>query len=147
MPWAMYGLIVAAGVLNGLQTGMNAQLNKSLGQTILAAPVVYVVGLAAMLLAAPFLGARPGDYAKIAQTPWCAFLGGLCGAVFIYAMLATTQKVGAGVFMVLAVTAAGVTAVAMDHCGALGVERHAAGTGRLAGLALMVVGVSLLARF
>ncbi len=147
MQWTLYGLILIAGILNGLQTGMNAQLNKSLGQTILAAPIVYLAGLAAMLVAAPFFGIKLGNYARLAETPWWAFLGGICGAVFIYAMLSTTQKVGAGVFMGVTVTAAVVTSVALDHFGAMGVDQHPAGLWRLVGLALMIGGVALIAHF
>ena len=143
----LYLFLIVAGVLNGMQTGMNSQLNKSLGNPILAAPIVYLVGLAAMLVAAPFLGARVGDYAKLADTPWWAFLGGLGGAVFIYAMLSTTQKVGAGVFLSLTVTAGVVTSVALDHFAAFGVDRHPAGIGRIAGVVLMMAGVGLIAKF
>ena len=147
MKLGLYGFIIVAGILNGLQTGMNSQLNKSLGQTILAAPIVYLAGLAAMLIAAPIMGARLGDYAKLAHTPWWAFCGGICGAVFIYAMLSTTQKVGAGVFMGLTVTSAVCASVALDHFGALGLDKHPVNLGRGAGVALMMVGVGLLAKF
>ena len=141
MPWLLYLFIVAAGVLNGLQNGMNAQLNKSLGQTILAAPIVYLSGLAGLLVVAPFLHPKLGDYARLAETPWWAYCGGLAGAVFVYAMLATTQKIGAGAFTALTVTAGLVTSVAMDHFGVLGVDRHPVSLGRIAGVLLMLGGV------
>ncbi|MGI4875957.1 MAG: DMT family transporter [Janthinobacterium lividum] len=143
----LYIVIIVAGVLNGLQTGMNAQLNKSVGNTIMAAPIVYLAGLGAMLVAAPFLGFRFSDYSRLAATPWWAYLGGICGAVFIYAMLSSTQKVGAGVFMAITVTASVVTSVALDHFGALGIDQHPAGLWRLVGVALMLGGVGLIAAF
>ena len=147
MQWAIYPFLIFAGVLNAVQTGMNAQLNKSLGKPILAAPIVYIVGLLTMLLVWPFLGGKLGGYAKLAQTPWWAYLGGVGGAVFIYAMLATAQKVGAGVFTGLTVTATLITSVALDHFGALGVDKHPANPMRLVALAMMLAGIGLLARF
>ena len=139
--------IVAAGVLNALQTAMNAQLNKSLGQPALAAPIVFLVGLTGTLVLAPILGAHVHDYVKLGKTPWWAFLGGLCGAVFIYAMLTQTQKIGAGVFVAATVTASIVTSVAIDHFGALGVELHPLGLWRAIGVLLMLGGVALIGKF
>lgn len=140
-------LIAIAGILNGLQPALNAQLNKSLGQTILAAPVVYLTGLIAIALAAPFVGVRLADYARLQETPWWAFLGGVCGAVFIYAMLSTTAKIGAGAFMAVTVTLGVATSVAIDHFAVLGVDPHPAGIGRLSGVALMFAGVVLIGRY
>jgi transporter family-2 protein len=147
MQWTLYLIIAIAGMLNAVQTGMNAQLNKSLGAPILAAPIVYLAGLAGILLVAPFMGARFSEYAKLQETPWWACLGGVCGAVFIYVMLSTAQKVGAGVFAGVTVTAGMLTSVAIDHFGAFGVDTHPASVWRLVGVALMIGGVALVAAF
>ncbi len=147
MQWAIYPFLILAGVLNAVQTGMNAQLNKSLGKPILAAPIVYSVGLLAMLALSPFLGAKLSGYAKLAETPWWAYLGGIGGAVFIYAMLATTQKVGAGVFTGLTVSATLITSVALDHFGALGLDKHPINPMRVVAMMLILTGMGLLARF
>ncbi|MDB5818520.1 MAG: hypothetical protein JWQ11_2160 [Rhizobacter sp.] len=147
MQWALYLIIAIAGILNAVQTGLNAQLNKSLGAPILAAPIVYLAGLAGILVVSPFLGARFSDYAKLQQTPWWAYFGGVCGAVFIYVMLSTAQKVGAGVFSGVTVTAGVMTSVLIDHYGAFGVDVHPASLWRLVGVALMVGGVMLVAAF
>ena len=147
MQWLAVIFIIVAGVLNALQTGFNAQLAKSLGQPALAAPIVFVIGLIACLAAMPFFGTRIGDYQKLATTPWWALLGGLCGAVFIYAMLTLTHKVGAGVFVAGTVTASVVTSVLIDHFGALGVDPHPATLWRIVGVVLMLGGVVLVGKF
>lgn len=147
MQWTLYVLIIVAGVLNGLQTGMNAQLTKTVGNPLLAAPVVYVIGLVALVAAALFSGARLTDLGKLGEAPWWSYIGGLGGALFIYAMLSTTQKVGAGAFLAITVTAGLVASVAIDHFGVLGVEQHPAGLWRVVGVALMLGGVALVAKF
>jgi transporter family-2 protein len=143
----LYIAIATAGMLNAVQTGVNAQLNKSLGAPILAAPIVYLAGLAGILLVMPFAGARFSEYTKLQETPWWAYLGGVCGAVFIYVMLSTAHKVGAGVFSSITVTAGVITSIAIDHFGAFGIDTHPVSLWRLIGVALMIGGVALVAAF
>jgi transporter family-2 protein len=147
MQWTLYLVIAVAGMLNAVQTGVNAQLNKSLGAPILAAPIVYLAGLAGILLVMPFTSARFSEYSKLQETPWWAYLGGVCGAVFIYVMLSTAQKVGAGVFASVTVTAGVMTSIVIDHFGAFGVDTHPVSLWRLVGVVLMIGGVALVAAF
>jgi bacterial/archaeal transporter family-2 protein len=147
MKWLLIPFVVVSGVLNALQTGNNTQLGKSLGQPIAAAFIVYLVGLLTLAVSAPFLGFSFSAYGRLGQAPWWAWLGGLFGAVYVLAMLYVTDKVGAGTFTALTVTAATVTTVALDHFGWLGLEQHAASPWRLAGCALMIGGVILISKF
>ena len=82
MQMGLYAFIVVAGILNGLQTGMNSQLTKSLGNPALAGPIVYGVGLLSFLVVIavlPFFGVKMADYGKLSQTPWWAIAGGVAG--------------------------------------------------------------------
>ena len=117
MEWLGILFIVIAGVLNAIQTAINASLSKSLGQVALAAPVVFAVGLVFTLLLMPLMGVRLSDIGKLAGPPWWSYLGGLCGAVFILAMLSQAQKLGSGVFAAATVTASIATSVLIDHFG------------------------------
>lgn len=76
-----------------------------------------------------------------------AWLGGLCGGVYVLAVIFIADKVGAAVFTGLAVTAAIVTSVLLDHFGLVGFQVHAAGIGRIVGAVLMVAGLSLVCAF
>ena len=147
MQLGLLAFIIVAGVLNGLQTGMNSQLTKSLGNPMLAAPVVYGVGLLAFLLAMPFFGVKLGDYGKLAHTPWWAIAGGVAGGIFTLATLTATPKVGAGVFVAVTVTTGVVTSILIDHFGIIGVDKHPANIGRIAGAILMIGGVFLVGKF
>ena len=143
----LYAFIIVAGILNGLQTGMNSQLTKSLGNPGLAGPIVYSVGLLAFLIALPFFGIKLSDYGKLAHTPWWAIIGGVAGAVFTLATLAATPKVGAGVFVAVTVTTGVVVSITIDHFGIIGVDKHPANIGRIAGAVLMIAGVGLVGKF
>ena len=62
MPILMALIAAAAGILNTVQSGANASLNKALGQPILAALIVAATNAVVYLLAAPFVGlAWPSD--------------------------------------------------------------------------------------
>jgi bacterial/archaeal transporter family-2 protein len=146
----LYAFIIVAGVLNGLQTGMNAQLTKSLGNPALAGPIVYAVGLISLLAVVavtPFFGVKLSDYGKLTQTPWWAIAGGVAGAIFTFATLAATPKVGAGVFVAVTVTTGVVTSILIDHFGIIGVDKHPANIGRIIGAVLMCGGVLLVGKF
>jgi bacterial/archaeal transporter family-2 protein len=150
MQIGLIAFIIVAGVLNGLQTGMNSQLTKSLGNPVLAGPIVYGLGFICFVIAVGVMsmfGLKVGDYGKLAQTPWWAIIGGMAGAVFTLATLAATPKVGAGVFVAVTVTTGVVVSILIDHFGIIGVDKHPANIGRIAGAVLMIGGVLLVGKF
>ena len=61
---------IAAGILNTVQTGANASLNKALDQPILAALIVAFTNAVIYLLAAPVLGLGWPGGTRIAAVPW-----------------------------------------------------------------------------
>lgn len=79
--------------------------------------------------------------------PWWAALGGLVGAVQVYAGLTLVQKVGAGPFVGLTVTAALISSLVLDHFGWFRLEPHPINVWRVIGGFLMVGGVTLIAKF
>lgn len=84
---------------------------------------------------------------KIADTPWWAWMGGLISIASTVAGLTFAQKMGSGVFTGVSVTAALATSIILDHFGWVGFKVHPASLVRLAGTALMVVGLWLVAKF
>jgi transporter family-2 protein len=82
-----------------------------------------------------------------ASMPWWAVVGGLVGAVQVYAGLTLVHRVGAATFMGLTVTAALAMSLVIDHFGWLRVEPHPITPGRAIGGVLLVCGVALIAKF
>ena len=60
----------------------------------------------------------------LASLPWWAPIGGLVGAVQVYAGLNQVNRVGAGPFMAFTVTAALLTSLAVDHFGRFRMDHH-----------------------
>jgi transporter family-2 protein len=141
----LYPFILVAGALQAIGVTMNAALNHDLVNPWLAAvvsflPIVFV--FIAMLAMRPLPLPTRED---IATLPWWGPLGGIAGAVAVFGGLLFVAKVGAGPFNGLLITANLLTSLAIDHFGWIHMPVHKAGKGRLAGAALMVVGIVLIA--
>ncbi len=78
--------------------------------------------------------------------PWWAPLGGLVGAVQVYAGITLVNKVGAGPFVGLTVTTALIMSLVLDHYGWFHMPVHAVNRERLLGAALMIGGMFLIAK-
>ena len=141
----IYPFIVLGGVLQAMGAPMNGQLKTSLANPWLASAVSFA------LVAMVFVGAfavmpRPLPTAEgVRAMPWWAPVGGLVGAVAVYAGLVLVQKVGAGPYTGLTVTAALITSLAIDHFGLFNMPVHAINPWRIGGALMMVGGIALIA--
>ncbi|HEY8565485.1 MAG TPA: DMT family transporter [Beijerinckiaceae bacterium] len=143
----LYGFAVVAGLLNALQSGANSTLAKTLGQPFAAALVIVAVSATGLLVAGLVSGQLHLPEAQgWRSVPWWGWIGGLMGAVFVMSQLLVAQRIGAAPYLGLTVTAAVIGSLVLDHFGLMGFKQHAAGWGRLAGAALMIAGVGLIAR-
>src|SRR6202167_362181 len=102
----------------------------------------------AFFLCAFVIMPRPLPSVKdLASMPWWAPLGGLVGAVQVYAGLTLVNRVGAGPFMGFTVTAALITSLLIDHFGWFRMQPPPLSAGRMIGGLLLVGGVTLVAKF
>ncbi len=147
MSWILAVIALAAGAANPFQSGTNAELNKQLNQPLWAGVIVYASGLLGVALLQAMLGHRFPSLAAVRSVPWWAWLGGLISVGSTLAGLTLAQKLGSGVFTGLSITAAIVTSVLLDQFGFLGFRQHTASPARIAGCALMIAGLWLVARF
>ncbi|NIE80979.1 DMT family transporter [Asaia sp. As-1742] len=144
--WAL-PFILIAGALQALGATMNGALGKSLVNPWLATSVSFLLVL---FLAVGLFACMPrplpsaGD---LTSMPWWAPLGGITGAVAVFAGLLLIQKLGAGPVNGLTITANLVTSLVIDHFGLLRMEVHSLNPYRITGAVLMIAGVALIARF
>ncbi|BAU92929.1 putative membrane spanning protein [Methylorubrum populi] len=146
-PRLLYPFIVVAGALQAIGVVWNAQLRGALVNPWLAAlvsflPVVFVFVLVFLLRPKPL-----PQRTDLEGVRWWMPLAGLTGAVAVFAGLLFVDKVGAGAFNGLLITANLLTSVALDHFGWVGMKRVRAGASRLGGAALMVAGIVLISLF
>lgn len=135
-----------SGAANPFQSATNAELNKQLQQPLWAGTIVYATGLLGMLLL-QVIARRPISFHEAQHVPWWAWTGGLISIASTMAGLMLAQRLGSGVFTGLSLTASVFTSMLLDHFGLVGLKQHTASPGRLAGCALLVAGIWLVAKF
>lgn len=139
--------IILGGALQTCGAAMNGQLNKSMVNPWLASAVSFAV-ITFLFAALFFMMPHPlPSQQNLAAMPWWAVIGGLVGAVQVYAGLTLVNRVGAGPFVGLTVTAALVTSLVVDHFGWFRMTHHPLTMWRTAGALLLVGGVYLITKF
>jgi bacterial/archaeal transporter family-2 protein len=140
----MIPFIILGGALQTCGAAMNSQLYKHMLNPWLASAISAAV-VAVFFVAVFLVRSTPLPSLQDATSmPWWAVVGGLVGAVQVYAGLTLVHKVGAGTFIGLTVSAALVMSLLIDHFGWLRVDPHPISLARVAGGVLMVGGVALI---
>ena len=143
----IFPFIILGGVLQTCGAAMNGQLNKAMVNPWLASTVSFGIITAFFLCVFAVFPTPLPSLEGLSSMPWWAPLGGLVGAVQVYAGLTLVNRVGAGPFVGFTVTAALVSSLLVDHFGLFHMEVHALNIWRALGALLMVGGIALIARF
>ena len=144
----LYAFALVAGIANAFQAGTNSTLAKTLHQPFLAA--LLVVGVSALCLAAAGLasgrlaGPAPSAFGEV---PWWGWIGGVLSALLLLSQLFVADSIGAGPFLGIIVVSGTVASLIIDNYGWVGFKVHELNAWRIAGGALMSVGVLLVALF
>lgn len=137
-------LTLLAGIGVAVQPPTNAALARVSGSVLLAATISLAVGTA--VLAGIWLAIDRTPMAAVrTASPWL-WLGGLYGAYFVAAVTFAAPRLGLSSMLTLVVASQLVTALLLDHYGLLGLSRDPASPARIAGVALVIVGVVLVRR-
>ena len=147
---AVFSLLLAllAGALQPFQAAINSRLGKETDNPTFS---VFVSGLLSGLVLGIYLlfsrQVLPKGLPAAVQLPWWMWLGGIIGAAYLTCVVIATPKLGAGTLMALVIAAQIIVSVVLDHYAALGLERHPASWGRVAGVALFCAGAFLIQKF
>src|ERR1700720_2820032 len=138
--------IIIGGALQSCGAAMNGQLNKHVVNPWLASAISFAL-ITFFFASASLIHPHPlPTHENLAELPWWAVVGGLVGAVQVYAGLTLVNKVGAGPFVGITVTAALITSLVLDHYGWFHMPVHAINHWRVLGAVLMIGGIALIAR-
>jgi bacterial/archaeal transporter family-2 protein len=97
--------IIMGGALQSCGAAMNGRLNKHVVNPWLASAISFAL-ITFFFASATLIHPQPLPTQKdLAELPWSAVVGGLVGAVQVYAGLTLVNKVGAGPFVGFTVTA------------------------------------------
>jgi transporter family-2 protein len=148
MQWWPVGFALMAASLLPIQAAMNSAINRAFDRPALVV-MVSLTGSAIFMLVAGLLSGRLGlvSAARVSAVPWWAWPAGVCGAIYLFSQPIVVPRLGAAFYIGLAITGQIVSAMLLDHFGALGLAPHTASPLRVLGAALMIIGVALVARF
>jgi transporter family-2 protein len=138
-------MVLLAGAMTAAQPPTNAILSRESGSAIFAALLSFAVGTAALL--AIFLVLQPRVALEpLRGVPWYAWAGGFYGAFFVAVGAYAAPRLGVALLITIAVAGQMIAALAIDHFGALGLDRTPITAGRLLGILLVLAGVVLVRR-
>ncbi len=140
----IYVFPLIAGFCACFQGTMNGHWQSRIGvhSTILING--FVVAILTTLF---FVTANQTPIEKIASEirPW-VLLNGVCGATIITIAALTFPRIGAAPVIVLMVAGQLITAIILDHFGVLNLPRHPLSFLRVAGIAVVIIGVIMTTR-
>jgi transporter family-2 protein len=150
-PWvanAPYFLFaVTAGLMLPFQFGINSVLARYVESPLRATIVSFAVGLAVLLVAALVFARGVPAWERVAGAPWWAWTGGFLGAFYVLGSVVTAPKLGAATLVALILAGQAAASLIVDHFGLVGFSESPVTPGRLAGIALVALGVVLVRVF
>ncbi len=139
-PW----LAVSAGVAIAIQAGMNARLGVELGSSMLGTSVAFAVAcLASLLVLLLQWDGLPG-LDRLEGVPAYLWLGGVLSAFGVGMFYFLIPRMGVGPMMTFALTGQILLAVICSHFGWFDQPVRPMNATRLAGLLVLIAGVSLI---
>jgi transporter family-2 protein len=136
-------IIIAAvgGAAVALQSQFMGLMDKNIG-TRESVFITYVSG--GILAAAIMLAARGGNLKAWHGVPWYALCSGVVGLVIVGTIGYTVPRMGLSKAFTIIVSSQFVVAALLDHFGLLGAALRPLDFTRLAGIAVLIVGVWLI---
>ena len=146
----MRGLAYFLGIASGfgltLQIGMNSKLRTLLQNANIAALISFLVGTTALILLLVVTRTPMPARETLASVPAWAWFGGLMGAFYVAISTVVASQLGTASLLGLALSGQLAMALVVDHFGWLGMPEHPITLARLAGVALLGIGVWLVSR-
>jgi transporter family-2 protein len=143
----MIPFILLGGALQSVGAAMNGQLHRSLENAWLASAVSFAL-IFFFFTGMFFVLPHPLPSLKsLDEMPWWAPIGGLVGAVQVYAGLTLVNRVGAGPFVAMTVSASLIASLVIDHFGLLRMDVHPLNAPRVIGALLLIGGAALIGKF
>ena len=146
----MRGLAYFLGIASGfgltLQIGMNSKLRTVLQNANTAALISFLVGTTGLVMVLVVTRTPMPARDTLASVPVWAWFGGLMGAFYVAISTVVASQLGTASLLGLALSGQLAMALVVDHFGWLGLPEHPITLTRLAGVALLGVGVWLVSR-
>ena len=144
LPYMLAAIVV--GVLVSAQPPLNAILGRAVGSPFGATAISIAIAFSSILLVVAFVGWGDISRDTLRTVPWWVYLAGTVGAIFVAAGVVIAPVTGALVFFVCIVAGQLLGSLLADHFGAFGLAERSISIGRVAGMALVLVGAFMVGR-
>jgi len=133
------------GAVVPVQVAINSRLTGYIGQPMQVTFISFVVGSIASCSICLLAGYSLPEMAFLTQTSWWMWIGGCLGSLYVWSTIFATPKIGAGAAIGLTIAGQMITGLFLDHFGLIGLTKQAATPLRIAGTAIAILGVSMVA--
>ena len=144
--WIVLALL--AGAVLPVQGAINGLLRQDLGAPSAVGAVSFFVATLAMvialMMAMAFTDQPKPKLAGVSAMPWWAWLGGFAGATYVTTVFTAIPVIGTAAAIGLTVAGQQVASVFVDRYGWFRLPQRPVSGLRLAGVALLLVGVALI---
>lgn len=147
MNYILMALVFVVGVLQPFQAGMNARMGTVLGDRFQAGFINGFMNVTLLLLVLLLYVRGLPSLESLRSAPWWAYLAGAIGASIVVVQLSAAPILGAALLIALFIAGQLGGSVLVDSLGLVGYEIRPPSAMRMLGLALVVVGVILVAGF
>ncbi len=135
-------IAVFAGTLLPAQFATNSALAEQVQSVTLTAAISYLVGAVFLFCLLQTQRVKPDWIAARAGPRW-AWLGGLIGSAYVIGSVLLTRAVGAALATTLVIASQIVTAIVLDHFGALGLQQRRINKARALAVSLVFAALAL----
>ncbi len=143
--WIALAAIALGGAAIAVQAPINARLSAHVGDPVAAAAISFLVGFLVLGGATLVRGSVPG-LAQAAAVPWWAWIGGACGAFYVWAAIWSVGTLGVVTLVAALIFGQLAAALVVDAVGAFGLPVREISVTRLLAVLFVAVGL-LLSRF
>ena len=141
-------LVLIVGLLVPTQVAMNSKMKEFVLNPMYGTLVNFGTGAVALIIIAVITVAmgQPSYWRGALDAPWWAWMGGFVGAAFVTVTILAIPHTGALGFSVAVIAGQLAGALILDHFGWFGLMQRPASFNRLAGAALLFLGMWLIQR-
>jgi transporter family-2 protein len=130
-----------------VQASINGELRGLVGDPYRTALVSTTVSTIFLFILSGIVYRRPIPAAHVfTDATWWMWVGGILGAIYVAAAAILVSRLGSAVMFTLVILGQLVMAVIMDHFGMIGLDKHPVSAPRIAGIALVLLGVVIVRR-
>jgi transporter family-2 protein len=144
MRYLMVVLIGASGVGLAVQAAANARMGAVVQAPTLSALINFAVGGVALALLTTSGVLGRGTLSNVSAAPLWAWIGGILGAAWVLIAVIAVPKVGAALTIAAVVFGQLLGSLLLDTFGWLGVPRIPLNSWRVAGAALLFIGMLMM---